>query len=145
MAFQIKRSSSFFEKYIEKEQQILSEHKKKLEAGDPEALKKELTSQKEIIAYLKSQLEKKNNEKKDLEHRLTTIYYNVMDEDRINALIEQKRAERQIIEDIKDQIAKSNPDLPEGLWDQWVIFAELDKNPVHFWQNILEKKSAIIQ
>ena len=145
MASQIKRSSSFFEKYIEKEQQILLEHKKKLEAGDPEALKKELASQKEIIAYLKSQLEEKDNEKKDLEHRLTTIYYNVMNEDRINALIEKKRAERQIIEDIKDQIAKSNPDLPEGLWDQWVIFAELDKNPVHFWQNILEKKSAIIQ
>jgi len=145
MASQIKRSSSFFEKYIEKEQQILSEHKKKLEAGDPEALKKELTSQREIIAYLKSQLEIENNEKKDLEHRLKTIYYNVMDEDRINALIEQKRAERQIIEEIKDQIAKSNPDLPEGLWDQWIIFAELDKNPVHFWQNILEKKSAIIQ
>jgi len=145
MASQIKRSSSFFGKYIEKEQQILSEHKKKLEAGDPEALKKELTSQREIIAYLKSQLEIENNEKKDLEHRLKTIYYNVMDEDRINALIEQKRAERQIIEEIKDQIAKSNPDLPEGLWDQWIIFAELDKNPVHFWQNILEKKSAIIQ
>jgi hypothetical protein len=114
------------------------EHKQKLEAGDPEALKKELASQKEIAEYYKAELKAMECQKTELEHRLNIIYSYVMDENHIDALIEKKRVERQQIEEIKDQIDKSSPGLPEAIWDQWIRFAELDKNPVRFWQNILE-------
>ena len=127
-----------YETFKAEREKMRLEHQQKLEAGDPEALKKELASQKEIAEYYKAELAIMESQKEELEHRLKIIYYNVMDENHIDALIEKKRVERQQIEEIKDQIDKSSPGLPEAIWDQWIRFAELDKNPVRFWQNILD-------
>lgn len=131
-------STYTFETFTADRQKKLLEHKQKLEAGDPEALKKELASQKEIAEYYKTQLIQMENEKNELRNRLRIIYDDVMSENKINIHLQKKIKEREQIEEIQNEIARLNPHLPEAIWDQWVRFAEYEKKPIVFWQKILD-------